>query len=71
MSVFLYLKGRYGISILGEAVDNHSHGSFGQDFGIGRELNPRIGSFDIKFIAYRVAMIFWLVLNFAFLALQI
>lgn len=29
-----------------------------------------MGSFDLKFVAYRVAMIFWLVLNFSFLALQ-
>lgn len=70
VSIFLYLKGRFGISILGEAVDNHSHGSFGLDFWVGRELNPRIGSFDLKFMGYRVAMIFWLTVNIAFLALQ-
>jgi hypothetical protein len=71
VSIFLYLKGKFGISLLGEEVDRHSHGSFGLDFWVGRELNPRIGSFDIKFIAYRVAMIFWLVLNLSFMACQI
>lgn len=70
VSTLLYLKGKLGISVLGEQVDNHTHGSFGLDFWVGRELNPRLGSFDIKFVAYRVAMIFWLVLNFSFLALQ-
>ena len=71
VSVFLYLKGKLGISFLGEEVDRHTHGSFGLDFWVGRELNPRIGSFDIKFIAYRVAMLFWLVLNLSFLSLQL
>ena len=70
MSSLLYLKGRLGRSFLGEQVDNHSHGYFGLDFWVGRELNPRLGSFDIKFVAYRVAMIFWLVLNLSFLAKQ-
>jgi Delta14-sterol reductase len=70
VSTLLYLKGKLGISILGEGVDDHSHGSFGLDFWVGRELNPKIGNFDIKFVAYRVAMIFWLVLNLSFLALQ-
>lgn len=34
-------------------------------------MYPKIGKFDIKFVAYRVAMIFWLVINFAFLAKQV
>ena len=67
----LYMKGRFGIQIAGEEVDRFSHGSFVTDFCVGRELNPRIGTFDIKFIAYRVAMIFWLVLNISFLANQL
>jgi len=56
---------------MGEVVDDHTHGSFGLDFWVGKELNPRLGSFDFKFVAYRVAMIFWLVINFSFAALQI
>ncbi len=36
VSVFLYVKGKYQISILGESVENHSHGSFGLDFWVGR-----------------------------------
>lgn len=71
VSAFLYVKGYIGKSYVGEYVDHHSHGSFLMDFWVGRELNPRIGSFDLKFVAYRVAMIFWLILNFGFLAKQI
>ena len=70
VSILLYLKGKLGISVLGEAVDNHTHGSFALDFWVGRELNPRIGFYDIKFNAYRVGMLFWLVLNMSFLAKQ-
>jgi delta14-sterol reductase len=71
VSTLLYLKGKLGISVLGEPVDRHSHGSFGLDFWVGRELNPHIGSYDIKFNAYRVGMLFWLVLNLSFLAKQL
>lgn len=56
---------------MGEHIDDHSHGSFALDFWVGKELNPRIGSFDIKFIAYRVGMLFWLVVNLGFAAKQI
>ena len=38
---------------------------------MGRELTPRIGSFDFKLTALRVAMLFWIVLNLSFAALQI
>lgn len=65
------MKGKFGKSYFGEHHDSHSHGSFGLDFWVGRELNPRLGKFDIKFVAYRVAMIFWLVLNLSFLAKHI
>ena len=71
VSVFLYLKGKYLYSVMGEVVESYTHGSFGLDFWVGRELYPKIGNFDIKFIAYRVAMIFWLVLNLSFLSLQL
>lgn len=70
VAALLYIKGRFGVRVWGEEVDSHSHGSLGLDFWVGRGLNPRIGSFDMKFMGYRVAMIFWLVLNFSFLALQ-
>ena len=52
-------------------MDKHTHGSFGLDFWVGKELNPRLGSFVIKFVAYRVGMMWWLVLNFGFLAKQV
>ncbi len=71
VSVFLYIKGKYQLSILGEPTETFTHGSFGLDFWVGRELYPKIGNFDIKFVAYRVGMIFWLVINFAFLSQQI
>lgn len=71
VSTLLYIKGKIGKSFLGEFVDKYSHGSFGLDFWVGREINPRIGKFDIKFCAYRVGMLWWLVLNFGFLAKQV
>lgn len=71
ISTLLYIKGLQGRQILGEYVDKHSHGSFALDFWVGKELNPRIGEFDIKFVAYRVGMLFWIVLNLGFLAKQI
>eukprot|EP01094_Clydonella_sp_ATCC50884_P026021 TRINITY_DN7008_c0_g1_i2.p1 TRINITY_DN7008_c0_g1~~TRINITY_DN7008_c0_g1_i2.p1 ORF type:complete len:441 (+),score=98.36 TRINITY_DN7008_c0_g1_i2:59-1381(+) len=41
------------------------------DFFIGRELNPRIGSFDLKeFCELRPGLIGWVVLNFAMAAHQ-
>lgn len=36
VSIALYLKGKYGICIWKEKVDNHTHGSFGLDFWVGR-----------------------------------
>lgn len=35
-SVLLYLKGKLNVSVMGELVDNHTHGSFGLDFWVGR-----------------------------------
>lgn len=41
------------------------------DFMIGRELNPRIGSFDIKFFTeLRPGLIGWLVINYCLAAKQ-
>ncbi len=36
VSIFLYLKGKYQISILKEPTENYTHGSFGLDFWVGR-----------------------------------
>jgi hypothetical protein len=36
ISALLYLKGRFNISLMGEQVDAHSHGSFALDFWVGR-----------------------------------
>jgi hypothetical protein len=68
VSSLLYVKGRVGRSWFGEWVDGHSHGSFASDFWHGREINPCFHEFNIKFVAYRMGMLWWLVLNAGFLA---
>jgi len=41
------------------------------DFFIGRELNPRIGDFDLKFFCeLRPGLIGWVVINFGLIAKQ-
>ncbi|CAZ81998.1 unnamed protein product [Tuber melanosporum] len=54
----------------GELLANDT-GNFIYDWFLGRPLNPRIGSFDIKvFSELRPGMILWPILNFAFMAHQ-
>jgi hypothetical protein len=36
VSIFLYLKGKLGIKIMDEEIDDHTHGSFGLDFWVGK-----------------------------------
>lgn len=36
VATLLYIKGKFGIRILDEYIDNHTHGSFGLDFWVGR-----------------------------------
>ena len=44
-------------------------GYFIYDFFMGHELNPRIGSFDLKFFCeMRPGLIGWVMINLAFLA---
>lgn len=51
--------------------ENGNTGNWIYDFYMGRELNPRIGSFDIKeFVELRPGIILWIVLNLSFAAHQ-
>lgn len=45
-------------------------GTFLNDFWIGRELNPRFGSFDVKIAFFRAGMIAWLLVDWLYLGLQ-
>ncbi|EMR10532.1 hypothetical protein PNEG_01240 [Pneumocystis murina B123] len=47
--------------------ENGNTGNWIYDFYMGRELNPRIGSFDIKeFVELRPGIILWVVFNLSF-----
>lgn len=39
------------------------------DWFIGRELNPRLGSLDLKYVMFRSGIIGWMLMNFASLIL--
>jgi hypothetical protein len=61
-SALLYLKSFNKDALL--ALGGNS-GNPIYDYFIGRELNPRLGNFDIKyFIELRPGLIGWLVINF-------
>ena len=63
LSVYLYLNSFAGTKILADGGDS---GNPIYDFFIGRELNPRIGSFDWKeFCELRPGLIGWMLLNLA------
>ncbi|KAI8070860.1 ergosterol biosynthesis ERG4/ERG24 [Gongronella butleri] len=68
ISLYVYLKSfqKDALLALGGNTGNPLY-----DFMIGRELNPRIGEFDIKFFTeLRPGMIGWQVINLAFAAKQ-
>ncbi|CAO3634194.1 unnamed protein product [Cunninghamella blakesleeana] len=68
ISLFVYLKSFAPDALL--ALGGNS-GNPLYDYMIGRELNPRIGDFDIKFFTeLRPGMIGWQVINLAFAAKQ-
>lgn len=51
--------------------DASVHGQFFYDFWMGVELNPRIGSFDIKMFSIgRIGMIGWAIVNLSHAAKQ-
>jgi delta14-sterol reductase/lamin-B receptor len=61
LSVYLYASSFIGTKILAKGGNT---GSVIYDFFIGRELNPRIGSLDLKeFCELRPGLIGWFVLN--------
>jgi delta14-sterol reductase/lamin-B receptor len=61
ISLYLYLNSFNGDKILADGGDS---GNSVYDFFIGRELNPRIGSFDWKeFCELRPGLIGWMLLN--------
>jgi hypothetical protein len=61
MSVFLYAASFRKGALL---ADGGNTGNVPYDFWMGRELNPRIGSFDLKvFCELRPGLIGWAVLN--------
>lgn len=67
LSVYLYIKSFSG-GILAKGGDS---GVAIYDFFIGRELNPRWGSFDWKeFCELRPGLIGWAILNMAFVTVQ-
>lgn len=68
LSTYLYLKS-FGKGLLLAAGGNS--GSTAYDFFLGRELNPRWGSFDWKeFCELRPGLIGWMLLNISMLAKQ-
>jgi Delta14-sterol reductase len=63
LSLYLYLNSFVGDKILADGGDS---GNAVYDFFIGRELNPRWGSFDWKeFCELRPGLIGWMLLNLA------
>ncbi|XP_071079689.1 delta(14)-sterol reductase TM7SF2-like isoform X2 [Haliotis cracherodii] len=65
LSIFLYIKAR-AVPVTQLAPGGNT-GNALYDFFIGHELNPRIGSFDLKFFCeLRPGLIGWVILNFIF-----
>ncbi|KAI8372591.1 ergosterol biosynthesis ERG4/ERG24 [Choanephora cucurbitarum] len=68
VSIFVYVNSFSGNKML--ALGGNT-GNPIYDFMIGRELNPRIGNFDIKFFTeLRPGLIMWLLLNICFAVCQ-
>ncbi|XP_031437297.1 delta(14)-sterol reductase LBR [Clupea harengus] len=66
LSVYLYTRSRH-LSEEEQAPSGNS-GYLFHDFFMGRELNPRIRSFDVKFFCeMRPGLIGWLLINFSML----
>ncbi|XP_067680334.1 delta(14)-sterol reductase TM7SF2-like [Haliotis asinina] len=65
LSIFLYIKARTVAA--SQLAPGGNTGNVLYDFFIGHELNPRIGSFDLKFFCeLRPGLIGWVILNFIF-----
>ena len=68
LSVYLYVSSFHRAALLAEGGKS---GSPVYDFFVGRELNPRLGSFDLKFFCeLRPGLIGWCVLNLGMAAKQ-
>eukprot|EP01147_Barroeca_monosierra_P008843 gene8843-1203_t len=68
LSILLYFKARRPGTMLAEGGNT---GIVLYDFFIGHELNPRIGSFDLKFFCeLRPGLIGWVLITFGMLAKQ-
>jgi len=68
LSIFLFLKSFAKGALLAKGGNT---GNIIYDFFIGRELNPRIGSLDLKFFCeLRPGLIGWIVINFGMMAKQ-
>ncbi|XP_066561386.1 delta(14)-sterol reductase LBR [Amia ocellicauda] len=66
LSVYLYTRSRWAHN--DELAPGGNTGNLIYDFFIGRELNPRIKIFDLKyFCELRPGLIGWIVINFAML----
>ena len=66
LSILLYIKARRGPNA--NLATGGNSGNLLYDFFIGHELNPRIGSFDLKyFCELRPGLIGWLMINLVFL----
>ncbi len=63
--IFLYLYGKL------KAPDTERSGNVLYDFFMGSSLNPRIGSFDLKFFSEaRPGLILWVLINFSYAGMQ-
>ncbi|XP_066532922.1 delta(14)-sterol reductase LBR [Hoplias malabaricus] len=66
LSIYLFIRSRLASDDQRSPAGNSGYAIY--DFFMGRELNPRIKSFDIKFFCeMRPGLIGWLVINFAML----
>ncbi|KAJ8397672.1 hypothetical protein AAFF_G00436710 [Aldrovandia affinis] len=66
LSMYLCIRSRWAAS--DELSPSGNSGNLIYDFFMGRELNPRIKSFDLKyFFEMRPGLIGWIVINFALL----
>lgn len=66
LSIYLFIRSRWASEV--ELAPGGNSGYFIYDFFMGRELNPRIKNFDIKFFCeMRPGLMGWVLINFAML----
>ncbi|XP_067240246.1 delta(14)-sterol reductase LBR [Chanodichthys erythropterus] len=70
LSVYLFIRSRWASEE--ELAPGGNSGYFIYDFFMGRELNPRIKNFDIKFFCeMRPGLMGWVLINFAMLLAEV